>query len=70
MLTTQPKRTTIILDGADQIALRSVRELQRTSETEAIRRSIRLAHQLLSWASEGGEVILKKDGATHRLVFM
>ena len=50
------KRTTVVLDDRDQAMLHELCQVLRTSEMEAVRRSIRLAIQVLTWE---GEVVLR-----------
>lgn len=47
------KRTTVVLDDEDQATLTKLAQVLRSSEMEAIRRSIRLARQVMQWQEEG-----------------
>lgn len=64
------KKKTIVLDQADLESLRNVARLQRVSETEVLRRGIRLTEKLLNWEQEGGEIVLKRGSETFRVVFL
>jgi hypothetical protein len=67
---TTSKRTTILLDPEDQQALQDLKTLQRTTDMEAIRRSIRIARQLIAWQKAGGDIVLEKGKDRTRLMFM
>jgi len=55
------RRTTIILRPEDDHNLRSITEKTGTTDTEAIRRALKLMNELLTWErDEGGEIILQK----------
>lgn len=64
------KRTTLVLDPADQTLLEEIATLLRTSDMEATRRSIRIAHKVLSWEREGQEVILRGGEIEQRLLIV
>jgi hypothetical protein len=69
---TEAKRTSVVLSDADQIALREVCDLQGgISETEAIRRSLRLAAELLTFSKkDGGRIVLEKGKDREQIRFL
>jgi hypothetical protein len=64
------KRTTVILDERDQEDLKFIAGSLRTTETDAMRKSIRITKILLAWESNGGEIIMDHDGDQHRIKFV
>jgi hypothetical protein len=68
--TTSTKRTTVQLDEQDQETLKELARRQRLTEMESIRRSIRLANDLMAWQESGGEIVLQRDRERERLRFV
>ncbi len=66
----EEKRTTVVLHGQDLDNLRSVQEIQRTNESDAIRRSLSLARHLLEIQEEGGKIFIERDEELTQLRFL
>jgi hypothetical protein len=64
------RRTTILLRSDDQENLSQVAELLNSSDTDAIRRALRLTKELLEWQQDGGQIILQKKTRRERLRFL
>lgn len=64
----ETKRTTIVLRPEDQENLDQVAVLGGTyTTTAAIRRSLKLAREILEWIEGGGDVVLAKPRSKARL---
>lgn len=60
-------RTTVILRADDLENLKAVARATGTTDTEVIRRSIRLMRELVAWErDQGGEIVLQKRGQRER----
>ena len=65
------KRTTVLLRPGDIENLKAVARATGTTDTETIRRSLRLMRELLSWErDEGGQILLQKGRHRERIRFM
>jgi hypothetical protein len=68
---TMTKKKTFVFDQTDLDMLENLSSLLRSSETEAVRRSIRLLALLRRWEDEEGEIILKaKNGESRQLTIL
>lgn len=64
-------RTTVVLSATDRATLTDLASLMATtSDTDALRRAIRLAHRLVQFDANGGEVILRDQERETRVVFL
>lgn len=57
--TPEPKRTSITFTPQGQLDARDLADLQQTSITEAIHRSLRLNMELVDWERAGGEIVVR-----------
>jgi hypothetical protein len=66
----QLHRTTVLLRLQDVENLKTISREQGTTDTEAIRRAIRLMREMLDWQMEGGSLVLEKGRARERIRFL
>lgn len=67
----EAKRTTVLLRPDDLRNLKAIARASGTTDTEVIRRALRLMRELLSWESdEGGQIILEKGAVRERIRFL
>ena len=65
------RRTTVLLRVEDTENLKQVAGVLGTTDTEAIRRSLRLMRELLAWErDEGGKILLEKGSQKERIHFL
>jgi len=64
------RRTTILLRPDDEASLRALSNSMGTTDTESIRRALRLMSELMTWQAEGGKVVLERGRLRETIRFL